>query len=484
MSRRPVNIEPLEPRTHLSAVVGRHVFYNHSAFDGRGGRADVRDDAAVAPDVVALLPGVTPSRANYTTYSRGLNGVMIDLDELPAGAVPTASDFELRVGNNGHSSGWVTAPAPRFVVARPSIGATPDQTVTRVTLTWRDRTIRNTWLKVSVLPTAATGLSAPDVFYFGNLPGEAGDEGAAAAQVTASDVGFARAGAGRQGAAIDDDLDFDRNGRVTRADARAARRNLGASLYTASPFEAAPTPGPGVSAPPLPGDWRLVFRDDFSAGALDPVWHTAQYWDHDLTVVGDGELEAYDPTGVSVSDGLLRLTARPDNVHGVPYVSGLIMAGGERAAPASPRFSFLYGYLEVRAKIPAGKGLWPAIWMMPASFNDDAGEIDVLEVFGHEPTRAQFAIHRQHRHEVDDAAVADLSQDFHTYAIDWQPDHVSWYVDGVELARTTDPVLICREAMYPILNLAVGGAAGSPDGTTVLPATMDVDYVRVWQAPP
>jgi hypothetical protein len=455
------------------------VFYNHSAFDGRGARADIRDDAAVAPDVVALLPGDAPSRANYTTYTRGLNGVMVDVDGMPPGAAPTAADFQFRIGNNGDPSGWSAAPAPRFVTARPFAGAA---TITRVTLTWRNRAIRNTWLQVTVLPTAATGLSAADVFYFGNLTGDAPGDAGAVGQVTPGDVGLTRASADRRRAALDDAFDFDRNGRVTRADVRAPRRNLGASLYLGSPFETGADPG--VPAPPLAGTWRLVFRDDFTATALDPVWRTAQYWDHDVTVVGEGELEAYDATGASVSDGLLHLAARPDDRHGVPYTSGLVMTGGERAAPASPRFSFLYGYLEVRARIPAGKGLWPAVWMMPASFNDDAGEIDVVEVFGHEPTRAQFALHREHRDDVDDWTGPDLSADFHTYGVDWQPDHVDWYVDGAPRARMADPALICREAMYMILNLAVGGAAGAPDATTAFPATMDVDYVRVWQGAP
>jgi beta-glucanase (GH16 family) len=120
--------------------------------------------------------------------------------------------------------------------------------------------------------------------------------------------------------------------------------------------------------------------------------------------------------------------------------------------------------------------------MMPASYNDDAGEIDVLEVFGHQPRRAQFALHRNGRDEVEDWTGPDFSRDFHTYAVDWRPGRVSWYVDGVERARVTDPALICREAMYPILNLAVGDAAGPPDGTTRFPATMEVDYVRVWQS--
>ena len=69
--------------------------------------------------------------------------------------------------------------------------------------------------------------------------------------------------------------------------------------------------------------------------------------------------------------------------------------------------------------------------------------------------------------------------------MDWQPDQVSWYVDGVERARSRDPSLICPEAMYPVLNLAIGGDwPGPPDASTVFPATMDVDYVRVWQRAP
>jgi hypothetical protein len=442
-----------------AAVVGRYVFYNHSAFDGRRARPDARDDAAIAPDKAPLLPGAPASAANFTSYARGINGVMVDVAGLPAGAPLSPPDFTFRAGNDGAPGSWRPAPAPRRMTTRPSPAAPG---ATRVTLTWRDRAVRNAWLEVTVNATAATGLPAPDFFLFGNLAGDAvgGAGGAGGAEVSADDVDAARSNPPRP-AAIDDPLDFDRNGRVNRADARLARRNLGARLHTgltlgpAAPVEPAP--------PPLPGAWSLAFRDEFAGQALEPVWHTAQYWDHDLTVVGEGELQAYDPTGVSAAGGMLRLTARPDDRHGVPYVSGLAMTGGEAALPASPRFGFLYGYLEVRAKVPAGKGLWPAIWMMPASFNDDAGEIDVLEVFGDQPSHARFTVHRGHPQEGHGWDGPDLSADFHTYAVDWQPDHVAWFVDGVERARTTRADLVCREAMYVILNLAVGGpTAGRP----------------------
>jgi beta-glucanase (GH16 family) len=488
-------LEPLEPRWLAAApvsaaapvlaagsvaVVARHVFYNHSAFDGRSARADARDDAAVAPDKVALLPGEPVTAANYTSYSRGINGLMLDLAGLPPDAAMNANDFQFRAGNNGSPETWTAAPAPRSITVRHPAGAEN----TRVTITWRDRAVRNTWLQVTVNANTDTGLASPDVFYLGNLVGDAGDDvtaGGADATVSPADVALVRSNVGSK-PSRDGPADVDRNGRVTRADARLARRNVGASLYAAAPFGAAAGAGNEVEPPDLPGDWRLTFQDEFGGASVDPVWHPAQYWDHDLTVVGGGELEAYDPTGVSTSDGLLHLTARRDSYHGVPYVSGLVMTGGEKAVPASPKFSFLYGYVEVRAKLPAGRGLWPAVWMMPAGYDDDNGELDVVELAGGDPSHAQFALHRRGRDDVHGWDGPDFSGDFHTFGVDWQPDHVAWYIDGVERARTTDARLICREAMYPILNLAVGGAfAGTPDATTPFPAVMDVDYVRVWQ---
>ena len=467
-------MEPLEHRALLSVVVDRLIFYNGSAFDGRSPRADVRDDAAVAPDKTPLLPGQSISPGQYTSYTRGINGIMIDVEELPPGATLSADDFEFRVGNNGQPASWRAAPAPRSVSVRSTPGA---PNTSRVTLNWRDRSIRNTWLAVTVRANADTGLTAADVFYVGNLIGDTGNDPGRVATVSAEEVAAAGENLSRD-AAPDNPFDVDRNGRVTRADARAARRNLNAALYAAGPF----SPG-GAAAmdADLPGEWNLIFRDEFSGAALDPVWHPAQYWDHDLTVVGDGELQAYDPTGLSVVGGTLRITAREDDAHGVPYVSGLAMTGGERSLPASPRFNFLYGYLEVRAKLPAGAGLWPAVWMMPASYHDDAGELDVVEVLG-EPDDVVFTTHRGRRREVHDWDGPDLSGDFHTYAVEWQPDYIAWFVDGVERARTTGSHLVVHEAMYPILNLAVGGRGlPTPDESTPFPATMEVDYLRVWQ---
>jgi len=160
---------------------------------------------------------------------------------------------------------------------------------TRVTIIWRDRSVRNTWLEVTVLASPATGLAAPDVFYFGNLVGDAAAEGGTVERVTLADVEAPAANLTRA-ATIENPNDVDRNGRVNRADARAARRNLGAELYAVGPFGGTVDSAP---APPLAGLWNLVFRDEFASDPLDPVWHPAQYWDHSFTVVGGGSRSAY-----------------------------------------------------------------------------------------------------------------------------------------------------------------------------------------------
>jgi beta-glucanase (GH16 family) len=269
----------------------------------------------------------------------------------------------------------------------------------------------------------------------------------------------------------------------------AAANSVGASspsntATVVTPQEpATPPPPTGVAPPPVAGNWKLIWQDEFNGTSLNPVWRTTQYWDTTRTIVGQGELEAYDASAVSVNNGFLNLTARKEEKYaGAPYVSGLVQTGGVDGLSGEPTFNFRYGYMEVRAKIPKGQGIWPAIWMMPASYNDGNGELDVLEVIGNEPNVANFSLHRGGRHNTDTWTGPDFSQQFHTYGVDWQPDHVSWYVDGVERGRMTDPALICPEAMYPILNVAVGGDwPGAPDSTTKFPATMQVDYVRVWQ---
>ena len=206
------------------AVVGRWVFYNGSRFDGNGAAVDERDLAAIATDKAALLPGAAASFANVTNYTKGINGVVVDLAGVSPATNLTASDFEFRAGTTGDPSSWplvsVSPAVTRVAGLAGSRGA-------RFAVTFPDGSIANRWLRVVVRATANTGLSAPDVSYFGNLVGETGDNSAGGRlTVTPSDF-LATRQALFSDAAIDNRYDFNRDGRVSPADVavvRAAQR--------------------------------------------------------------------------------------------------------------------------------------------------------------------------------------------------------------------------------------------------------------------
>ena len=177
----------------------------------------------VAPDKAALLPGQKASFANYTSYSGGLRYVAVDVADLPAGTALSGADFAFRVGNSDNPGTWASAPAPSSVTVLRGGGEGGSD---RVLLTWSAAgAVKKAWLQVTVLPTAATGLAAADVFYFGNAPGESGNDPANAV-VNLGDVlltrqnqsGFATVGA-------DNRYDFNRDGRVNLSDVLIARTN-------------------------------------------------------------------------------------------------------------------------------------------------------------------------------------------------------------------------------------------------------------------
>ena len=215
-------------------VVGRQVFYNHSAWDGNDAGASAADDAAIATDKQALLPGQTATFANYTSYSRGINGIMVDIDGL--GGTPTASDFVFKSGNSNDPSTWTTAPAPLSITVRPGEGAGDSD---RVTIIWADNdldgvadpneAVAKQRLQVTVLSDAnggSLGLADDDVFYFGNAIGETGNY-ATNAIVNASDEIAARNNpAFFPPATITNVYDFDRNKIVNATDQILARNNV------------------------------------------------------------------------------------------------------------------------------------------------------------------------------------------------------------------------------------------------------------------
>jgi hypothetical protein len=204
-----------------ASVQGRWTFYNGSALDGSDPAPSAADDAAIAADKVALRPGAAATFANVTNSPRGITGVMVDLANLPAAASPTVSDFVLET-----RAGSTWAPVPAAAFARRPITGTPG--LDRMTLTLPDGTAARTWLRVTVKANANTGLSSPDVFYFGNLPGDTGGRGTPT--VDAADLARTRAAVGRTTPAALATYDFNRDGTINAADVLIVRTNQRRSL--------------------------------------------------------------------------------------------------------------------------------------------------------------------------------------------------------------------------------------------------------------
>ena len=262
---RRAALEPLEPRVLLSTVAGRFVFYNNSALDGNDPAADARDRGAIATDKVALLPGQSATFANYTSYTRGITGVAVDLSDAPGEL--SASNFVFKAGLGADPAAWSAAPAPAQIVRlAPAAGSA----TARYLITWDDNAIRGQWLQVTVKADATTGLAAPDVFYFGNIPGETGDR-PGDATVDAQDVARVRQRSGNGPAGASDPCDFNRDGRVNVLDQAVARGGVG---KPALPLLAAPeldiiAPSVAITAPA--GGSSVTATVTVSASASDNV---------------------------------------------------------------------------------------------------------------------------------------------------------------------------------------------------------------------
>ncbi len=226
--------------------------------------------------------------------------------------------------------------------------------------------------------------------------------------------------------------------------------------------------------PPEKPGWRLTFHDEFSGNRLDTKkWHD-QYW-HGRTH-SNNELQYYAPDGYEVRNGVLRLRAERRAMGGMNYTSGMIAS--------HDKFAQQFGCFEVRARFPKGKGFWPAFWLLPAT-RKWPPEIDVLEILGHETSKVYFSTHwrevgGKHQFKTFHWSGPDFGKEFHTFAAEWKPGEVIWYVDGRERARSQHG--IPAEPMYLIANLAVGGDwPGNPDVTTAFPGVMEIDWIRVYE---
>lgn len=243
-----------------------------------------------------------------------------------------------------------------------------------------------------------------------------------------------------------------------------------------------------TGSPPASGYTTLVWSDEFNGSSLDTSNWTCE------TGTGSGgwgnnELQYYTsrPENIRVTGGNLVITARRESYGGMNYTSARIKTQDKR--------TWTYGRVEARIKIPTGKGLWPAFWMLGNNITQVSwpycGEIDIMEHVNNESV-THGTIHWSD-HNGNYAYYGgptswnlDFSQ-YHVYAIEWSPSSIKWFVDGnqfweANIANSINGTDEFHRPFFILLNLAVGGNwPGSPDGSTPFPAEMLVDYVRVYQ---
>jgi hypothetical protein len=197
--------------------------------------ANSADDAAIATDKQALLPGNNATFTNYTSYSNGINGIMIDILGLPSTSLGI-TDFSFLVDSSANPTSWSNAPAPQSITVRPGAGVGGSS---RVEIIWANGVIADQWLQVTVNADAKTGLSQPDVFYFGNAIGESGNSTTDAA-VTIADALAARGRTSANAVSVTSPYDYNRDGLVNGADVAIAQQNL-TSGSTVLPLISAPS---------------------------------------------------------------------------------------------------------------------------------------------------------------------------------------------------------------------------------------------------
>ena len=264
------------------------------------------------------------------------------------------------------------------------------------------------------------------------------------------------------------------------------------AVATILAFTAASCATAPEASPDVPAGYRLVWSDEFASDGLpDPArWsfdthaNKGGWYNDELQYYSSGRLE-----NARVADGRLVITARRETLSAAPD------HGGQRYTSARlitrHKASWTYGFFEVRAKLPCGRGSWPAIWMLGAEAGwPDGGEIDVMEHVGHTPgvvhstvhTRASAGTHG----DGGSLALPTACSAFHRYQLEWTGDALRLSVDGV-------PVHVYSKAgreaaawpfdrpQYLLLNLAIGGEWGGEVDDGIFPAAFEIDYVRVYQ---
>lgn len=252
-----------------------------------------------------------------------------------------------------------------------------------------------------------------------------------------------------------------------------------------------PVEGCGIQT--LDNDWVCTWSDEFDGNALNQ-----NHWN--IEVNGDGggnqELQYYRSENIAVNEGTLKITAQRENYLGKAYTSGRINS--------RYKVDTRFGRVTFRAKMPAGRGTWAAVWMLPL-FNrygqwPRSGEIDMLEYVGYDPGKVYTAIHTEKFNHLNNnnfefsRAVPGVETEFHEYEMIWLPGEIRVFVDGYQygLFRYVPQfnqdvphpqVFPFQEDFYFIINLAIGGSWGGVQGVdnAIFPTTLEIDYLRLYQ---
>jgi beta-glucanase (GH16 family) len=249
-----------------------------------------------------------------------------------------------------------------------------------------------------------------------------------------------------------------------------------------------------VPAAGVPAGWKRVWSDEFDKDGLPD----AAKWDYDADRNrwgwSNSEVQYYARDrleNAQVRDGRLVITARKEDLSAMPdwggqkYSSARLVTRGKA--------SWTYGFYEVRAKLPCGRGTWPAIWTLgTGGVWPDDGEIDIMEQVGSAPTTVRGTIHtKAFNHMIGtqrgaSTQVSDACSAFHNYQMTWTPEQILVGVDNVNYFRFANPgtgyaAWPYDKPQYLLLNIALGGTMGGTIDDDIFPVRMEVDYVRVYQ---
>ncbi|MFK7806783.1 MAG: family 16 glycosylhydrolase [Saprospiraceae bacterium] len=246
-------------------------------------------------------------------------------------------------------------------------------------------------------------------------------------------------------------------------------------------------PSTGYTTPETYAGMELIWSDEFSDDEVNKDFWTFEIgngsggW-------GNQESQYYREENTVIDNGHLVITASEENFNGFDYTSSRMITKG--------KFDFKYGRVDIRANLPKGQGIWPALWMLGSNISTvgwpRCGEIDIMEMVGHQAATTHGTIHyansnNDHVFTGGETSLTSgiLNDEFNVFSITWDETHITWYLNDVQYHQEQINISDRSELKEPqffIFNVAVGGLwPGYPDATTTFPQRMIVDYIRVFQ---